>query len=58
MGTHALPDMYALSPRASGIHIRQIIGAQVITFACFMKINQSMVDLPSIICIFMLFLTV
>ena len=36
MGTHALPDMYALSPRAcgpraSGIHIRQSTRAHVIT---------------------------
>ena len=38
MGTRALPDMYALSPRTSGIHIRQITDAQVITIACFMKI--------------------
>ena len=26
-----LPDMYALSPRASGIHIRQILHAHVTT---------------------------
>ena len=30
-GTHALPDMYALSPWASGIHIRQSTRACVIT---------------------------
>ena len=29
MGTHDLPDMYALSPRALGIHIRQITRAQI-----------------------------
>ena len=33
MGTRALPDMYALSPRASGIHIRQSTTAHVITYA-------------------------
>ena len=37
MGTRALPDMYALSPRAcgpraSGIHIRQSTHAHVITY--------------------------
>ena len=32
MGTRALPDMYALSPRASGIHIRQSTRAHVITY--------------------------
>ena len=32
MGTSALPDMYALSPRASGIHIRQSTRAHVITY--------------------------
>ena len=37
MGTHALLDMYALSPRAcgpqaSGIHIRQSTRAHVITY--------------------------
>jgi len=26
MGTHDLPDMYARSPWAAGIHIRQILG--------------------------------
>ena len=31
MGTCDLPDMYALSPRASGIHIRQSTLAHVIT---------------------------
>ena len=31
IGTHTLPDMYALSPRVSGIHIRQITHALVIT---------------------------
>ena len=36
MGTHALPDMYTISPlacgpRASGIHIRQTIHAHVMT---------------------------
>ena len=31
MCTRDLPDMYALSPRASGIHIRQIPRAHVTT---------------------------
>ena len=46
MGTRALPDMYALSPRAcgpraSGIHIRQSTRAHVITYtyicACIVR---------------------
>ena len=31
MGTRVLPDMYARSPRAEGIHIRQSTSAHVIT---------------------------
>ena len=31
MGMSDLPDMYAQSPRAEGIHIRQIISAHVTT---------------------------
>ena len=31
MGTSTLPDMYALSPRASGIQIKQSTHAHVIT---------------------------
>ena len=31
MDTSALPDMYARSPRAEGIHIRQRTSAHVIT---------------------------
>ena len=31
MGTHDLPDVYALSPQALGIHIRQITCAHVTT---------------------------
>ena len=31
MGTSTLPDMYARSPRAEGIHIRQSTRAHVIT---------------------------
>ena len=31
IGTNDLPDMYALSPRALGMHIRQIIRAYVTT---------------------------
>jgi len=34
MGTHDLPDMYARSPRALGIHIRQITHAHVTTINC------------------------
>ena len=34
MGNRALPDMYALSPRASGIHIRPSTRAHVITYTC------------------------
>ena len=34
MGTHALPDMYTLNPRASGTHIRQSTRAHVITITC------------------------
>ena len=34
MGACDLPDMYALSPRASGIHIRQIPRAHVTTVTC------------------------
>ena len=33
MGTRALPDIYAFSPRASGIHIRQSTHAHVITLS-------------------------
>ena len=32
MGTRDLPDMYAQSPRAEGIHIRQIPSAHVTTY--------------------------
>ena len=32
MGSRDLPDMYALSPRASAIHIRQIPPAHVTTY--------------------------
>ena len=32
MGTHALPDMYARSPRAEGIRIRQSTRAHVVTY--------------------------
>ena len=34
IGTRDLPDMYALSPRALGIHIRQITCAYVTTITC------------------------
>ena len=34
IGTRDLPDMYALSPRALGIHIRQITRAYVTTITC------------------------
>ena len=36
MGGQDLSDMYALSPRASGIHIRQIPPAHVTTYTCNM----------------------
>ena len=32
MGSRDLPDMYVLSPRALGIHIRQIPPAHVTTY--------------------------
>ena len=35
MGTRALPDTYALSPRAFGIYIRQSTCAHVITITYF-----------------------
>ena len=34
MGACDLPNMYALSPRTSGMHIRQIPYAYVVTIAC------------------------
>ena len=37
MGTRALPDMYALSPQTSGIHIRQSTCSHVITIICNFK---------------------
>ena len=37
MGTRDLPNMYALSPRALGIHIRQITCAHVTTIKCTCK---------------------
>jgi len=40
MGTSDLPDMYSQSPRAAGIHIRQITHAHVTTIKC----NTSKVD--------------
>ena len=45
MGTRALPDMYALSPRAcgpwaSGIHIRQSTRAHVITYV-YLLLNKN-----------------
>ena len=36
IGTRDLPDMYALSPRALGIHIRQITRAYVTTITCML----------------------
>ena len=42
MGACDLPDMYALSPRALGIHIRQIPRAHVTTITCcLVGINNS-----------------
>ena len=37
MGTRALPDMYALNPRTSGIYIRQNTRSHVITITCNFK---------------------
>ena len=34
MAIHDLPDMYVLSPRALGIHIRQIPHGHVTTITC------------------------
>ena len=36
MGTRALPGMYALSPRALGIHIRQSTRAHVTTITYYL----------------------
>ena len=38
MGSQDLPDIYALSPRASGIHIRQIPPTHVTTYTQIMYI--------------------
>ena len=35
-GTHGLPDMYTLSPRALGVHIRQTTRACVTTIKCIL----------------------
>ena len=40
MGTRTFPDMYALSPRASGMHIRQSTRAYVITLYIYIYIIQ------------------
>ena len=34
MGMSGLPEMYTLSPRASGVHIRQTTNAHGITVMC------------------------
>ena len=41
MGSWDLPDMYVLSPRASGIHIRQIPPAHVTAYTCSCYNGQS-----------------
>ena len=41
MCTRDLPDMYTLSPWASGIHIRQILRAHVTTYTCSPVIQAS-----------------
>ena len=41
MSTNALPDMYARSPRAEGIHIRQSTSAHVITSVTFLALLKS-----------------
>ena len=38
MCSRDLPDMYALSPRALGIHIRQIPRAHVTTITCLLQV--------------------
>ena len=41
IGTRDLPDMYALSPQALGIHIRQITRAYVTTVAyCYISLEN------------------
>ena len=40
MYTRNLPDMYALSPRASGIHIGKIPRAHVTTITYMIKFNR------------------
>ena len=46
MGTSALPDMYARSPRAEGMHIRQSVSAHVITnMLHFWHSSQTLIEL-------------
>ena len=47
MGTRDLPDMYALSPRALGIHIRQITRAHVTTIKCNPTVHMYVLILMS-----------
>ena len=47
MGARDFPDMYALSPRASDIHIRQIPRAHVTTITCI-SYNTGKSALPNI----------
>ena len=52
MGRRDLPDMYALSPRALGIHIRQIPPAHVTTCTyvcgCTCLLRCNLLDVSSI----------
>ena len=43
MGMSDLPDMYARSPRAEGIHIRQSTSAHVINTSGTLKICQTLI---------------
>ena len=59
MGTRALPDMYALSPRAcgpraSGIHIRQSTRAHVITYTCILLCMYVLTCVRMYVCLYVL----
>ena len=47
MGTCALPDMHALSPRASNIHIRQSTRAHVIIVTYIVVVIYMFLELSS-----------
>jgi len=48
MGKSDLPDMYAQSPRAAGIHIRQIMSAHVTSKADSLVANTSVITVSFI----------